>query len=76
MPAPARRTPGTWAAPATFPQPSRSEIGLRIEDGDLYIYQVAYNPRMIEARAQRAGDKAWYVINPAFWPALNIKPVG
>jgi len=31
---------------------------------------------MIEARAQRAGDKAWYVINPAFWPALNIKPVG
>jgi hypothetical protein len=29
---------------------------------------------MIEARAQRAGEKAIYVINPAFWPALNIKP--
>jgi hypothetical protein len=50
-------------------------LGLRTEDGDLYIYQVNYNPKMIEARAQRAGDKAFYVINPAFWPALNIKRI-
>lgn len=50
-------------------------LGLRTEDGDLYIYQVNYNPKMIEARARRASDKAFYVINPAFWPALNIKPV-
>jgi hypothetical protein len=51
-------------------------FGLRTEDGgDLYIYQVNYNPKMIEARAQRAGEKACYVINPAFWPALNIKPI-
>jgi hypothetical protein len=49
-------------------------IGLRNEEGDLYIYQVNYNPKMIQARAQRAGEKALYVINPAFWPALNIKP--
>jgi 2-haloacid dehalogenase len=27
-----------------------------------------------EARAQRADEKLIYVINPAFWPALNIKP--
>jgi hypothetical protein len=50
-------------------------LGLRTEGGDLYIYQVNYNPKMIEARAQRAGDKAFYVINSAFWPALNIKPI-
>jgi hypothetical protein len=50
-------------------------LGLRTEDGDLYIYQVNYNPKMIEARAQRTGEKAFYVVNPAFWPALNIKPV-
>jgi hypothetical protein len=50
-------------------------FGLRTEEGDLYIYQVNYNPKMIEARAQRAGEEAFYVINPAFWPALNIKPV-
>ena len=50
-------------------------LGLRTEDGDLYIYQVNYNPKMIEARAQRAGEKAFYVINSAFWPALNIKPI-
>ena len=50
-------------------------LGLRTEDDDLYIYQVNYNSKMIEARAQRAGDKAFYVINSAFWPALNIKPI-
>jgi hypothetical protein len=50
-------------------------FGLRTEEGDLCIYQVNYNPKMIEARAQRAGEKAFYVINPAFWPALNVKPV-
>lgn len=50
-------------------------LGLRTEEGDLYIYQVNYNPKMIEARAQRAGNKAFYVINSAFWPALNIKPI-
>jgi hypothetical protein len=49
-------------------------LGLRTEDGDLYIYHVGYNSKMIEARAQRAGEKAVYVINPAFWPALSIKP--
>jgi hypothetical protein len=50
-------------------------LGLRTEENDLYIYQVNYNPKMIEARAQRASEKAFYVINPAFWPALNIKPI-
>ena len=50
-------------------------FGLRTEEGDLYIHQVNYNPKMIEARARRAGEKAFYVINPAFWPALNIKPI-
>ena len=50
-------------------------LGLRTDEGDLFIYRVNYNPKMIEARAQRAGDTALYVINPAFWPALNIKPV-
>jgi hypothetical protein len=49
-------------------------LGLRTNEGDLFIYQVNYNPKMIEARAQRAGENAQYVINPAFWPALNIKP--
>lgn len=48
-------------------------LGLRTDEGDLFIYQVNYNPKMIEARAQRLGEKSQYVINPAFWPALNIK---
>jgi hypothetical protein len=48
-------------------------LGLQTEDGDLYIYQVNYNAKMIEARAQRAGERAIYVVNPAFWPALNIR---
>jgi hypothetical protein len=51
-------------------------LGLRNGEGDLFIYQVGYNPKMIEARAQRVGDNAHYVINPAFWPALNVRRVG
>jgi hypothetical protein len=51
-------------------------LRLRTEDGDLYIYQVNYNPKMIEARAQRAADKAFYVVNPGFLPALNINSIG
>jgi hypothetical protein len=50
-------------------------LGLRTDEGDLFIYRANYNPKMIEARAQRVGENAQYVINPAFWPALNIKPV-
>ena len=50
-------------------------LGLRTEEEDLYIYNVHYNPKMIEARARRAGENAIYVINPAFWPALNVKPI-
>jgi hypothetical protein len=49
-------------------------LGLRTDEGDLFIYRANYNPKMIEARAQRTGESALYVINPAFWPALNIKP--
>ena len=49
-------------------------LGLRTDEGDLFIYRVNYNPKMIEARAQRMGESAHYLINPAFWPALNIKP--
>jgi hypothetical protein len=49
-------------------------LGLRTEEGDLFIYQVNYNPKMIQARAQRAGENACYIINPAFWPALSIRP--
>jgi hypothetical protein len=50
-------------------------LGLSTEDGDLYIYGVNYNPKMIEARAQRAGENAFYIVNPAFWPALSIKSI-
>jgi hypothetical protein len=49
-------------------------LGLRNHEGDLFIYRANYNPKMIEARAQRTGERAMYVVNPAFWPALNIKP--
>jgi len=49
-------------------------IGLRTDEGDLFIYGVNYNQKMIEARAHRIGENAKYVVNPAFWPALNIRP--
>src|SRR5699024_2044242 len=47
-------------------------IGLRTLDSEYYIYSVNYDLRMLKIRVQRAGSSALYVVNPAFWPALEI----
>lgn len=47
-------------------------VGLKVEDGDMYIYNVNYDPRKLAIRIARAGENARFCLNPAFWPALNI----
>lgn len=47
-------------------------IGLRTEKGDQYIFNVNYDPKILQIRAELAGDGARYVLNPAFLPALGI----
>jgi hypothetical protein len=40
-----------------------------------FIYSVNYDLKVLKIRAGRHTDTADYVVNPAFWPALGIKPV-
>lgn len=47
-------------------------IGLRTSNGDQYIFNVNYDPKVLQIRAELAGDSALYVLNPAFLPALGI----
>ena len=49
-------------------------VGIRKAiDDELYIYNVNYNQEMIKTRARKWGGQLKYVINPAFWPALDIR---
>ena len=47
-------------------------IGLRTDKGDQYIFNVNYDPKVLQIRAELAGDQVRYVMNPAFAPALGI----
>ena len=48
-------------------------IGLRLDDKDQYIFDVGYDLKQILIRVNRLGEKARFVLNPAFAPALEIK---
>lgn len=48
-------------------------IGVRTDDADFFIYNVAYDLKPLKIRATRAGLSCRYLINPAFGPALGIK---
>lgn len=48
-------------------------IGLKSAEADKYIYNVNYDLRQLRIRAERLGESARYVINPAFCPALDIQ---
>ena len=47
-------------------------IGLRTSTGDQYIFNVNYDPKVLQIRAELIGDAAKYVLNPAFAPALGL----
>ncbi len=48
-------------------------IGLKSAEVDKYIYNVNYDLRQLRIRAERLGESARYVVNPAFCPALDIR---
>lgn len=47
-------------------------LGIRIKDKDLYIFDVAYDLKMLKIRLEKPAFDAVFVINKAFWPALGI----
>jgi hypothetical protein len=48
-------------------------VGLRTDTGDQYIFNVNYDPKVLQIRAELAGADVRYVLNPAFCPALGIQ---
>ncbi len=46
-------------------------LGIRTGGNDFYIYTVGYDLKILKIREGR-DDHAMYIINPAFWPSLNI----
>lgn len=47
-------------------------IGVRTAQGDLFIYNVNYDIKVLQVRIGRSGSKTQYIFNPAFWPGLGI----
>lgn len=48
-------------------------LGVCSAEGEpLYIYDVGYDMKMMEIRIRKFGQSAMYVLNPAFWAALDI----
>ena len=46
-------------------------LGVRASGNEYYIYTVNYDLRPMKIRLSRDAD-ARYIVNPAFWPELNI----
>ena len=50
-------------------------LGIKIaEQTPIYIYDVGYDMKMLEADVQKHAKNLVYVLNPAFWPALRVAP--
>jgi hypothetical protein len=47
-------------------------IGLRTRAGDQFIFNVNYDPKVLQIRSELEGDAARFVMNPAFLPALGL----
>ena len=48
-------------------------IGVRIRQEEYFIYEVNYDLKMLQIRAERGGEDTRYVLNRAFWPTFGIE---
>lgn len=69
----ARISPSDFAQVTDFLQ-YYGVLGIRAGDSDHFIYSVNYDLKVLKIRAARSGPHAQYIINPAFWPGLDIAP--
>lgn len=50
-------------------------LGIRYSEEDTqYIYHVGYDMEILKTRITKNRSSIRYVLNPAFWPALEIRP--
>lgn len=48
-------------------------LGVRVDGRDFFIYDTNYDLKPLNIRASRTGNGCRYVINQAFWPALDVR---
>jgi hypothetical protein len=48
-------------------------LGIRVDEADFFIFNVAYDLKPLKIRAARAAANTRYLINSAFGPALGVK---
>lgn len=49
-------------------------LGIKVGDEDpRYIYDFGYDLRILNAIRRKNSDRLLFVLNPAFWPALEVK---
>jgi hypothetical protein len=46
----------------------------RANEETIYIYDVNYDIEMLHVRIRKWGRSAKYIVNPALWPALKVRP--
>ena len=46
----------------------------KLDEGTIYIYDVNYDIEMLHVRIRKWTESTKYVVNPALWPALHLKP--
>src|SRR5690606_3918509 len=51
-------------------------LGIRVDDVEYYIFDTNYDLKPLKIRSARLGSEVSYVVNRAFWPALNIQAIG
>ena len=49
-------------------------LGIQYENQEEYIYNLAWDMRALRARADKHAKNLRYILNPAFWPALEVTP--
>ena len=53
---------------------ARGVLGIQAGDTEYFIFDVNYDIKVLQVRAERGKDATCYIVNPAFWPAFSIAP--
>jgi hypothetical protein len=46
----------------------------KLNEEPIYIFDVKYNIELLRVRIRKWAESTLYVVNPALWPALSVKP--
>jgi hypothetical protein len=47
-------------------------LGIQVGDAEYFIFDVNYDIKVLQVRAERGKNATCYIVNPAFWPAFSI----